>query len=156
MFEYFQHIDHILVSIELAEAKIIREKSYWCQDDFIIIRFICNYNDQHSETAKITKIIEWLLCVSITEIKVFIEVCMYYQIWIKDFIIITQLIYILFRKSKVFIWKDSQIQAMKILKLVLITVFTLKFINYTEDADKVIYTVNVSEKDWEDNFIQVK
>ena len=28
MFEYFQHIDCILVSIELAEAKITKEKSY--------------------------------------------------------------------------------------------------------------------------------
>ena len=28
MFEHFQHIDHILVSIELAEAKITKEKSY--------------------------------------------------------------------------------------------------------------------------------
>ena len=28
MFEHFQHIDYILVSIELAEAKITEEKSY--------------------------------------------------------------------------------------------------------------------------------
>ena len=28
MFEHFQHIDHILVSIELAEAKIAGEKLY--------------------------------------------------------------------------------------------------------------------------------
>ena len=28
MFEYFQYIDHIFVSIELAEAKITKEKSY--------------------------------------------------------------------------------------------------------------------------------
>ena len=45
---------------------------------------------------------------------------------------------------------------MKILKLVLITASALKFINYTEDADKVIYAVNVSREDWEDNLIQVK
>ena len=30
MFEHFQHIDCILVSIKLAEAKIAEEKSYWC------------------------------------------------------------------------------------------------------------------------------
>ena len=28
MFEHFQHINHILVSIELAEAKIAEEKLY--------------------------------------------------------------------------------------------------------------------------------
>jgi len=58
MFEHFQHIDHILVSIELAEAKITEEKSYWCQNNIIVIRFVCNYNSQHSETAKIVKIVK--------------------------------------------------------------------------------------------------
>jgi len=45
MFEHFQHIDHILVSIELAEVKITREKLYWCQNDLIIIKFVCNYDN---------------------------------------------------------------------------------------------------------------
>ena len=103
MFEHFQHIDHILVSIELAEAKIMREKSYWCQNDIIIIEFICDYNNWHSETVKIAKIVEWSLYMNITEARVFIEVCMYYWIWIKNFIIIVQLIYVLFKKSKAFI-----------------------------------------------------
>ena len=102
------------------------------------------------------KIIEWLSCMNIIKARVFIEVCMYYQIWIKDFVIITQLIYILFRKSKAFVWEDSQIQAMKTLKLVLTTASALKFIDYTEDADKIICTVNVNEEDWEDNLMQVK
>ena len=41
-------------------------------------------------------------------------------------------------------------------KLVLITASALKFINYIEDADEVICTVNVNEEDWEDNLMQVK
>ena len=107
MFEHFQHIDHILVSIELAEAKIMREKLYWCQDNIIVIRFICDYDDWHLKTMKIVKIVKWSLCTNITEARVFIKVCVYYQIWIKNFIIITQFIYILFKKNKAFIWKDS-------------------------------------------------
>jgi len=58
MFEHFQHINCIFVSIELAEAKIMREKLYWCQNDIIVIRFICDYNDQHLKTTKIVKIVE--------------------------------------------------------------------------------------------------
>ena len=49
MFEYFQHIDCILVSIELAEAKITKEKSYWYQNNIIVVEFVCNYNDWYSE-----------------------------------------------------------------------------------------------------------
>ena len=81
---------------------------------------------------------------------------MYYQIWIKDFVIIAQLIYVLFRKGKVFIWEDSQVQAMKTLKLVLITASALKFIDYTEDVDEVICAVDVSREDWRDNLMQVE
>ena len=107
MFEHFQHIDHILVSIELAEAKITEEKLYWCQNDIIVVEFVCDYNNQHSETAKIAKIVKWLSCTNIIEARAFIRVCMYYQIWIKNFVIIAQLIYILFKKNKAFIWKNS-------------------------------------------------
>ena len=44
MFEHFQHIDCILVSIELAEAKIVGEKLYWCQNDIIVIKFVYDYD----------------------------------------------------------------------------------------------------------------
>ena len=156
MFEHFQHIDHILVSIELAEAKITKEKSYWCQNNIIVVRFICNYDSWHLKTAKIVKIVEWLLCINIIEAKAFIEICMYYWIWIKDFVIIAQFIYVLFKKSKAFIWKNSQIQAMKTFKLILTTASALKIIDYIEDTGKVICTVNVSRENWENNLMQVE
>ena len=53
MFEHFQHIDRILVSIELAGAKIAGEKSYWCQDGIIVVGFVCDYDGRHPETAKV-------------------------------------------------------------------------------------------------------
>ena len=127
IFEYFQRINHILISIELTEVKIMREKLYWCQNEIIVIRFVCNYNSWYLKTAKIAKIVKWLSCMNITEARAFIKICVYYQIWIKDFTIIIQLIYILFKKNKAFIWKDSQIQ-----------------------ADEM------SREDWKDNLMQVK
>ena len=108
------------------------------------------------KTAKIVKIVKWLLYMNIIEAKVFIEVCMYYWIWIKNFIIITQLIYVLFKKSKAFIWEDSQIQMIKTLKLILTTASALKIIDYTENMSEVICTINVSREDWKDNLMQVK
>ena len=45
---------------------------------------------------------------------------------------------------------------MKTLKLVLTTVSALKIINYIENTDKVICTVNVSRENWRDNLMQVK
>ena len=45
---------------------------------------------------------------------------------------------------------------MKTLKLILIIVSALKIINYIENMSKVIYAVNTSKENWENNFMQVK
>ena len=45
---------------------------------------------------KILKIVEWLLCVSIMKARAFIEICVYYWIWISEFAHIAVSIYYLF------------------------------------------------------------
>ena len=45
---------------------------------------------------------------------------------------------------------------MKTFKLVLTIVSALKIIDYIENADKVICAVDVSEKNWKNNLMQVK
>ena len=45
---------------------------------------------------------------------------------------------------------------MKILKLILIIASTLKIINYIEEADIIIYTINASSEGWGNNLIQIK
>ena len=42
---------------------------------------------------------------------------------------------------------------MEILKLALITIPTLKTIDYSEEAGMIIYTINTSDEDWGDNLI---
>ena len=74
----------------------------------------------------------------------------------QNFIVIIQLIYILFKKSKVFVWENSQIQVMKIFKLILTTASALKIINYIKNANEIICTININEKNWKNNLIQVK
>ena len=88
IFKYFQHINHILASIELAGAQISEEKLHWYYNDIIMIGYAYNYDNYHFKMAKIAKIIKWSLCMNITEVRIFIDVCVYYQIWIKDFVVI--------------------------------------------------------------------
>ena len=45
---------------------------------------------------------------------------------------------------------------MEILKLVLIIAPTLKTINYSEEADMIIYVINTSDEDWRGNLMQIK
>ena len=42
---------------------------------------------------------------------------------------------------------------MEIFKLVLIIAPTLKIINYSKEADMIIYAVDASDEDWGDNLI---
>ena len=42
---------------------------------------------------------------------------------------------------------------MKILKLVLMIISTLKIINYSKKAGMIIYTINASDEGWGDNLI---
>src|SRR5215471_8031862 len=96
IFEHLQQLNHTLVSIELAGARISGAKSQWCQSRIIVVGFVCDYDGRKPETAKIAQIVNWPPCANITEARAFIEVCVYYQIWIKDFAIIAQSIYFLF------------------------------------------------------------
>lgn len=68
-----------------------------------IVGFVCDSQSRHLETSKIIKILDWSIPVDVPEAQAFIGICMYYQIWIKNFAIIAQPIYFLFRKDIVFI-----------------------------------------------------
>ena len=98
----------------------------------------------------------WLSCKSITEARAFIRICVYYQIWIENFAIVAQSIFVFFKKSQTFIWAESQIEAMNKLKLALTTASALVFINYFEKAGKIIIEANESKNKWENTLNQIE
>ena len=65
--------------------------------------FICDLNDRSFETAKIIKILKWLSCRNVSEIRAFIKICVYYRIWIMNFVIIAALIYRLLKNEEFFV-----------------------------------------------------
>jgi hypothetical protein len=86
------------VRLEQASC-IISLKSQFCIDKISIVGFVCKAKGQSLDSAKVIKILEWKLCTNVSKAKAFIRVCVYYQIWIKDFSVITKLIYYLFKKG---------------------------------------------------------
>jgi hypothetical protein len=71
--------------------------------EFKVVSFICDADDKHLDTIKIIKIIDWLECKNAIETRVFINVCVYYRIWIELFVLIVALIYKLLKKNVDFI-----------------------------------------------------
>ena len=57
MLKHLQHLNQVLVSIELFDAKLNEEKSQFCQSEIIIVEYVCNYDERHSEAVKVTKIV---------------------------------------------------------------------------------------------------
>lgn len=76
----------------------------------------------------------------------FMRVCIYYQIWIKNFAQVASPIYHMFKKNALFIWGKKQIKAMDLLKFALTTLPTLVLFDYTEKIGDIILTVNASLK----------
>jgi len=68
-------------------------------DGIKIVGFVCGAEGRTPNSAKVIKILKWKPCADIREARAFIGVCVYYQIWIKDFSTITELIYRLFKKG---------------------------------------------------------
>ena len=95
------------MNLEKTGCTISGEKSQFCVVDFKIVDFVCDLNDKFSETAKMIKILKWSSCRDVSEVRAFIEVCVYYRIWILNFVIIAALIYRLLKNEEFFVWEEE-------------------------------------------------
>ncbi len=70
--------------------------------DIRVIGYLCDIEGRYPDTTKVIKILEWLYYDSVTEARVFLGIYVYFRIWISDFVIVTALIYYLYRKNMIF------------------------------------------------------
>ena len=78
-------LDDTLADIERFGRTISGEKSEFLKDGIKIVAFMCASKGRILKEAKIRKIINWKPCASVTEVKGFLGLCIYYRIWIRDF-----------------------------------------------------------------------
>ena len=146
--KHVQWLNAVLVNLEKTNCTISDEKSQFCMSELKIVDFVCDSNDRSSETAKIIKILEWPSCRDVSKVRAFINVCVYYRIWIINFVIIASFIYRLLKNEELFVWTEKQKNVMNILKLILTTASTLTLLNYSFLTDEIILTVNFNLKKW--------
>ena len=101
--KHIQWLNAILMNLKKTDCMISDEKSQFCIINFKIVDFVCDLNDRFSETTKMIKILKWSSCRNVSEIRAFIEVCVYYKIWIMNFVIIVVFIYRLLKNEKSFV-----------------------------------------------------
>ncbi len=70
-----------------------------------MVGYIYNSEDRYPDVSKIVKILEWPPLSDIIIVRAFINVCVYFKIWIEYFALIAIPIYTLFKKEVEFRWK---------------------------------------------------
>ncbi len=144
--KHIQWLNDVLTDIEKADCTIFEKKSQFCCEELRVIEFVCDVERRHSDTTKVIKILNWSSCQDAVDAREFIEICVFYRIFIADFAFIAQSIYALLKKNVSFVWRFAQQEAMNILKIAFINSFVLTFIDYAIDV--VILAMNASLEDW--------
>ena len=76
-------------------------KSAFVCEGLKIVAFVCDSEERHPVAEKVRKIVEWPACQNVTEARAFIGICVYYRVWIKDYSVVAEPIFRLFRHSHV-------------------------------------------------------
>jgi hypothetical protein len=147
--EHIQNLDKVLYDLELAGACVSGFKSQFLCVLLKIVGYLCGPKGRTPQAEKVLKIMDWPSCKTAQEVRIWIGMCVYYRLWIKDFSIIAAPLYKLLRKGAKFQWTEDQQDAMDILKLHLVAPPALVPIICTEmPMREVILAVDASMKGW--------
>lgn len=155
VFEHIMWLDEVFANIKRADYTIFDKKSQFCIIDLKIVDYVIDFDDKHSNIIKIIKILKWFICIDVIFARVFIEMCVYYRIWILNFVIFAESIYRLLKKDAEFVWDMKQTETINLLKMILTFSSTLRIINYNELIELIILTVNASVKEWKTILMQI-
>ena len=152
--EHVQWLNAVLADLKWADCIMSEKKSQFCMSDIKIVEFVCNAEEWHLNSTKMIKVLNWKLCMNVVTAHSFLELCIYYHIWIKNFTLVMKFIYWLMKKNIIFKWTWKQQAAMNSLKTLLMTVSALCFIDYENEED-IILIINASLQGWSTVLMQV-
>jgi hypothetical protein len=110
------------------------KKLYVTTPEVVILGHKCNYEGHIPDNSKISKICDWPLCKSLSDVYAFLGIVGYMHIWIKNYSAIAQPLVNLTRKGTTFVWEEEQEQAMQALKDAIINSPSLISIDYSADC----------------------
>ena len=146
----------MLIDLKRIECIIFDKKSQFCMKELKIVKYVCDVDERHLDYAKIDKIMKWKQCQDVIEVRVFIDICVYYWIFIEKFAQIVKSIYRLMKKKIDFNWNQKQYEFINWLKLVLILSLAFIIIDYFKGARQITLIVDASLIDWDAMLMQIK
>jgi len=150
-----QNLNSVLINVKCIDECVLKEKSQYIIKQLQIINYIYKLKRCSSEAVKTLKPVDWSLCNNIEDAYVFIDFCVYYWLWIKNFVLIAASIYDLFKKNRIYQWSNEQQKIINKLKIMLSTQSVIWLLSYDENTENIILTVNFSLKEWNLCFMQI-
>ena len=96
------------MNLKKTNYRLLDKKTQFCISKLKVVDIVCDSNDISSETVKVIKIFKWFFCFNVSKVRAFIDVCVYYRIWIMNFFIIAALIYRILKNEKLFVWTKNK------------------------------------------------
>ena len=112
-----------------------------------IVGYVCGIYARFPEETKTRNITNWPSCIDLSDVRAFLELCVYYRIWIKDFSTITEPLFHLSRKDVELYCLEEQQITMDELKKALTSAPALDPIDY-ESEGKIVLSVDCSLVGW--------
>jgi hypothetical protein len=101
--KHIQWLNNVLINIERSDCIIFEKKFQFCCEELRMIDFVCDVERRHSNTTKVIKILNWFSCQDVIDVREFIEICVFYRVFIANFVLITQSIYAFLKKNIFFV-----------------------------------------------------
>jgi hypothetical protein len=86
--KHIQWLNDVLTNIERIDCIIFEKKSQFCCEKLRVIDFVYDVKERHLNTAKIIKILNWFFCQNVVDVREFIEICVFYRVFITNFVFI--------------------------------------------------------------------
>jgi len=140
-------IEEVMAAIERARQTKLGAKSEFLMEQLKIIGYVSGIDRRTSEETNTQKITNWPPCIDFFDIRAPLEYCVYYRIWIKDFLIIAEHLFRFRGKDVEFYGLKEQQILMDELKKALTIALALNPIDY-ELEGKMVLSVDSSLSEW--------
>ncbi|KAL3700490.1 hypothetical protein R1sor_018512 [Riccia sorocarpa] len=142
--DHIADCEKILKRLEEVHLTLSGLKSTFGVREVVIVGHLCGWFGRKPEAAKIDAIQRIReVCKSLSEVRRFLGMCVFYYIWIPHYAHIAKPLYALSRKGQKFRWEEKHVEAMRRLKTLLSSSPMLGRVDYN-CGRPVILTVDTS------------
>lgn len=144
VFEHAQQVDRVLTDIARADATVSAKKSWWGVSRMRVVGYEVDQNGRYPSKDKVAKILDWIECRTVKEVRQFVGIAVYYRQWIFCFSLKAEPLFRLLRKNSEWVWGPEQKEAMRVIKEAVTNPPALVAIDY--QGGKLILGVDASKQ----------